>query len=95
MHLWQITKHLITLVRHACMRTHAGNEAWVPAGMALPNLPDAARMSMMPMFVPTEPELSETPPTGCAQVRVWKRGKEDLGVASIGPAPSSLADEPY
>jgi len=39
--------------------------------MALPNLPEAARMSMMPMYLPSEPELSETPPAGCAQVR-WQ-----------------------
>lgn len=38
------------------------------AGMAMPSLPDAARMSLLPMYMPTEPETSETPPTGCAQV---------------------------
>jgi len=60
-------QHLAAMRQGLVPNMTMGNEAWVPAGMALPSLPDATRMSMMPMFVPTEPELSETPPTGCAQ----------------------------
>jgi len=41
--------------------------------MALPSLPDSARMSMLPMYVPSEPEISEMPPTGCAQVCTLER----------------------